>query len=34
MLVFAPDEEVRFAEDSALEEDGFELVVPPRRKRL
>jgi hypothetical protein len=28
MLVFAPDEEVRFAEDSALEQAGFELPVP------
>jgi hypothetical protein len=24
----------RFAPDSPLEEDGFELVVPPRTKRL
>ena len=25
---------VRFATDSPLEEDGFELAVPPRRERL
>src|SRR5580704_11542521 len=25
---------VRFAHDSPLEEDGFELAVPPRRERL
>ena len=25
---------VRFAPDSPLEEDGFELAVPPRRERL
>jgi hypothetical protein len=27
-FVFAPDEEVRFAADSAVEEAGFELAVP------
>jgi hypothetical protein len=27
-------EEVKFARDSPLEEDGFELAVPPRRERL
>jgi hypothetical protein len=27
-------QKVRFAPDSALEEDGFELAVPPRRERL
>jgi hypothetical protein len=26
-------EEVRFAEDSPLEEGGFELMVPPRTER-
>jgi hypothetical protein len=26
-------EEVRFAEDSPLEESGFELMVPPRTER-
>jgi hypothetical protein len=25
-------EEVRFAEDSPLEEDGFELLVPPSKR--